>query len=128
MMNASRISIDCPSCKKQRNIDEIQMGASVPTKLVDQIQQKHPNWQADMPVCDHCLRIAKADYATSMLAEENGEITELEKEVIDSFRDGDMMPTNENDEELRERTQSEVYGFCCKESEDRLFCGISRQI
>ncbi len=99
----------CPVCDNNRKLGEMQVGASVPTVITDQIKQKHPNWQADMPVCDDCLRIAKADYATSMLAAENGEITKLEQEVIDSFRDGDMMPTNENDEELRERTQAEVY-------------------
>lgn len=99
----------CPICDNNRSPNEMQVGTSVPTVITDQIQHKHPKWQADMPVCDHCLRVAKADYASSMLAEENGEITELEQEVIDSFLDGDMMPTNENDEELRERTQSEIY-------------------
>ncbi len=67
------------------------------------------DWQPDMDVCVHCMREAKANFATQILEAEHGNLSDLEREVIDSFRDGDMMPMNTHDEDMRERTAGEIY-------------------
>jgi len=99
----------CPVCSNQRPIYEIRSGASVSDNLQKQIKHDHPDWNESMDVCEHCVRDAKANFAIEILQAEHGELTDLEREVIDSFREGEIMPQNTNDAEMKERTQGEIY-------------------
>lgn len=99
----------CPICGKQRAFSEMQSGLSLPDAVQHHVHEQHPDWEDDMAICDHCIRNANADLVEEMLEAEHGTLSELDREVIDSFRDGDMMPMNTNEEDQRERTYSEIY-------------------
>lgn len=102
-------NIVCPSCGELCDSQIMQSGSSIPMILQDQLQLLHPDWNNEMDVCETCVRNVKATVAESMLEAEVGELSELDREVVDSFRDGDIMPMNANEEDMRERTASEVY-------------------
>jgi uncharacterized membrane protein len=62
-----------------------------------------------LDVCEICIRNVKATVAESILEADVGELSELDREVVNSFRDGDIMPMNANEEDMRERALSEIY-------------------
>ncbi len=103
------ILMTCPSCGELRNPDIMQSGLSLPTKFQKQLQLENPDWNANMDVCESCVRNVKADVAESILEADGDELSELEREVVDSFRDGEIMPMNANEEDMRERSVSEIY-------------------
>lgn len=99
----------CPSCGELRNPEIMQSGLGIPMKLLEQQHVLHPDWNTALDVCEICVRNVKATVAESMLEADVGELSELDREVVNSFRDGDMMPMNANEEDMRERALSEIY-------------------
>jgi len=99
----------CPACGNTRPMSEMRAGKSLPPNLQEQIVARHPNWDTSQQACDNCMREAKANFAKQILLDEHGHLSNLEQEVIDSFREGDIMPMNTNEEDIRERSLGEIY-------------------
>jgi hypothetical protein len=64
--------------------------------LVAEIQREHPGWTTAEPICLRCLNRYRADHVSRLLAEEKGELTTLDQEVIQSLREQDSISENIN--------------------------------
>ncbi|RYD37565.1 MAG: DUF1003 domain-containing protein [Verrucomicrobiaceae bacterium] len=69
--------------------------------LAKYIAKKHPEFKADSWISHHALNEFRAEYVEDALEEELGEITEIEREVIDSLKEHDIIsePPDDEDEE-----------------------------
>ncbi len=87
--------IECTACHEQRHDKQMISPETLPASITQQLQAKKPDWSPDQPVCEVCVNEAIAADAEDMLEEEmQGELTELEREVINSLRQGSMLAHN----------------------------------
>lgn len=107
--------VECPSCKKERHPQQMILPDAVLPGIAQKIQAKKLHWSPDESVCEMCINEAIAEDAEDMLkVQMKGGLTPLERDVIESLHQGDMIPQNvaEMDEDdylsLTERTADRV--------------------
>lgn len=87
--------IECTACHESRQQTQMIPAHAVLPNIADKIQASKPDWSPDEPICEVCVNEALAKDAEAMLKQEtHGDLTELEREVIESLRHGDMLPQN----------------------------------
>jgi uncharacterized membrane protein len=61
-----------------------------------ELQREHPGWNSSQPVCLECLNRARAEHIRKLLADERGELSALEEDVIASLREQEAISENIN--------------------------------
>ncbi len=89
--------LTCAACGLDRLSTAMRPGYFLPDSVVEQVQNRQPEWTAEELVCDDCVRNGKADAAQIMLAEEAGELSSLDEDVIESIRTDSFVAINENE-------------------------------
>lgn len=85
----------CLTCRKERDDNLMHAPNTIMPMLQEHLKEKSSDWQPDMPVCDNCVNEAMADDAEEMLEHlMGGELTPLEREVIEAMRRGGTMAQN----------------------------------
>jgi uncharacterized membrane protein len=84
----------CSLCGRSFAPRELVSGAIVRPAVVDAIRLDHPDWSAEGLVCREDLATYRGRYVHSMLESERGELTTLEREVIDSLREHELLSAN----------------------------------
>lgn len=69
-------------------------GAAVRDAITEQILRDHPEWSADAFICRSDLARYNTDYVESLLESEKGELSSLEKEVLESLRQHELLAMN----------------------------------
>jgi uncharacterized membrane protein len=59
--------------------------------VLERIRADRPDWSPPMPVCTPCLRKYRAAYVEHVLAQDRGELSALEAEVVTSLREHDLL-------------------------------------
>jgi uncharacterized membrane protein len=87
--------IVCPACHKQKRQNQMLAAELILPHIAQHIQAKKPDWSPHQVVCETCRNEAIAADAQEILEEEmNGQLTDLEHEVINSLRNGGMLAQN----------------------------------
>lgn len=94
MSNVQNIPRTCTVCGKKFPAREVVSGAAVRDAITEQILRDHPEWSADAFICRSDLARYSADYVESLLESEKGELSSLEKEVLDSLRQHELLAMN----------------------------------
>lgn len=84
----------CAVCGKSFPAKDMISGAAVRDTLSELILRDHPAWSPDSYICRADLSRYSSDYVESLLESERGELTSLEKEVVDSLRQHEILATN----------------------------------
>jgi len=84
----------CAVCGKSFPAKELTSGAAVRDTLSELILHDHPDWSADAYICRADLSRYNSNYVESLLESERGELTSLEKEVVESLRQHEILATN----------------------------------
>lgn len=84
----------CAVCGKSFPAKDMTSGAAVRDTLSELILRDHPAWSPDSYICRADLSRYSSDYVESLLESERGELTSLEKEVVDSLRQHEILATN----------------------------------
>lgn len=84
----------CAVCGKSFPAKDMTSGAAVRDSLSELILRDHPAWSPDSYICRADLSRYSSDYVESLLESERGELTSLEKEVVDSLRQHEILATN----------------------------------
>jgi uncharacterized membrane protein len=84
----------------------------VPAEMVrrgvtEQINKSHPDWASEGYICIDDLNRFRAQYIESMLETEKGELTSLEKEVLESLQQHEVLSSDVNKEFDRDLTFGE---------------------
>lgn len=104
--NAS-LNSQCSICRRGKRPSQTVIGELVYPSIFSLVQKKHPDFNAQSVICQSCLDHFRAEYVEDVLETERGELTAIEQEVIDSFRDHQLFAENLNTEFDGRRTWGE---------------------
>ena len=68
------------------------------SSIGDLIRVKHPDWNESSTACFSCIDAFSAQQIQNLLKDEQGRLSELEKEVVASIKDEDVISENPNQE------------------------------
>ncbi len=108
--------ITCQVCQKIYPRFETLPGKAIRVTLLPYIQQLRPDWSLEQNICLHCLNKARSSFVEKSLEEEIGGLSSIEKEVIESIRNHELISGNplEFDQEklsLGERASDKLASF-----------------
>jgi uncharacterized membrane protein len=77
--------LTCQICGKPKNRSELIPGAVIRPPLIERIRRAFPAWSSEGYICLPDLNRFRSDYIQSLLLEEKGELSSLERSVIESL-------------------------------------------
>ena len=112
----SESEIQCGICKKCFSLNDVTPSRFVRPSVADLIKEDHPEWSNDSFVCQDDLNIYRSKYIQNALMASKGQLTALEKEVIENVCAQDILTENINDkidegETLGDRMADRVASF-----------------
>lgn len=84
----------CPICEKQKPSSEGRPAEFVSGPVGDLIRKEHPDWGLDHVICHDCLYRFRNQYLTQALQAQRGELTAVEKEVLSSLSEHEVLARN----------------------------------
>ena len=100
-------SVVCQICGKGGRKTVLLPGEMVRGGVTEQINKLHPGWIPEGYICIDDLNRFRAQYIESLLETEKGELTSLEKEVLESLRENEVLASDVNKEFERDLTFGE---------------------
>lgn len=91
----------CHLTKRHLPLNQLVLGATIRRPIFKLIQADYPDFTDESYVAVGNMNLYRKKYLEQMLEKELGEISELEKEVIDSIHENELLSSN-IEEELRE--------------------------
>ena len=98
MQRSTKLKEDCQICKKEKFISELMPAVSIRQSIVDLIKSSGSNWDPQGYICLDDLNKFRNNYISNILKDESGNISSIEKEVLDSIADKDILSKNISDE------------------------------
>lgn len=89
-------SVICAACQKKRRTYRTVIGELIYGPVFSLIQKKYPDVRVEQNICFICLDRFRAEYVEDVLETERGELTTIEQEVVQSFRDHELITENLN--------------------------------
>ncbi len=100
-------SYPCEVCKKILSQSEVVSAHLVREPVSEVIRRDHPDWSDESYICRPDLSAYRSKYVHSLLESEKGELSVLEKEVLDSLQKHDLISSNVDHEFDRDWTFGE---------------------
>jgi uncharacterized membrane protein len=94
----------CQICGKTRNQAKLVPAAVVRSSLMETIAKAHPGWSAEGFICAADLSRFRSDYVHALLQDERGELTSLERSVVESLARHETLSENVDAEFERKLT------------------------
>ncbi len=88
----------CDVCKKTLPISELTPARFVRHPMAMLIEKEHPAWNAESRICRDDLNRYRSQYVEDVLEQERGELTSLERDVILSLKQQDILSQNLNEQ------------------------------
>ncbi len=96
MTKTRTASIICQVCKQQKKQSELLPGNIVRNPIAAVIQKTIPDWDPDGYICVTDLNRFRAGYVQSIIEQDKGELSSLEKQVVESLKEQDLITRNLN--------------------------------
>lgn len=84
----------CQVCGKNATQADLITASAVRPVIVERIIQVYPKWSADGFICVDDLNQFRYDYIRSLIETERGELSDLEKEVVESLAKNEILSTH----------------------------------
>jgi len=84
----------CAICGKAFAPRDMVPGGAVRDVIANEILREHPDWSPESFICRPDLNRLRARYVHSLLESERGELSSLEREVLDSLREHEFLSRN----------------------------------
>ncbi len=88
----------CQVCGEEKDPDEVILGALVRKSLVNEVKKKHAHWSPNNYICTEDLNKFRNVYVEDLLKVERGELTKIEKDLIQSLKQHELLSKNINTE------------------------------
>lgn len=88
----------CLDCRKQFGPRDLIPLSAVRDAIIEEIKLEHPECTVDSTICGPDLNKYRSRFVHSLLESEKGELTLLEKEVLSSMRDHELLAKNVDSE------------------------------
>jgi uncharacterized membrane protein len=99
--------VTCVVCGKSVQAAKTTALAALRPSLLERMRQDYPDLPADGPVCFGDVEHYRGKYVAELLHKERGELSELDREVIQSIREGDTISANTDAEFAQKITVGE---------------------
>lgn len=99
----------CQICGKSKPNAEMIPSELIRDSIVAQIRPKHPSWSASGFICRTDLNQFRAEYIQSLLEQEKGELSIIERDVVESLKQHELLSTNVADEFQKNRTTGDIW-------------------
>ena len=86
----------CFHCQKNRSYESMIPGEMLRPAIIETIKKRAPAWTSMHMICLDCLDVFRSEYVEDALKEEVGELTQLEKEVVESMKEQETLAENLN--------------------------------
>jgi uncharacterized membrane protein len=107
MAKKQQETVVCQICGKQKRLSEVRPAALIREPLVEIIKKTHPDWSPDGYICIPDLNQFREEYVKEVLSRGKGEASNLEKEVMKSLQEHEILSRNVNIEFERKLTLGE---------------------
>ena len=97
----------CQICKEKKKITEVTPAQLVRKPIVNIIRKRYPDWSSEGYICNSDLSNFREEYITNVLETEKGELSRLEKDVMRSLKEQEVLSKNINIEFDRQLTPGE---------------------
>jgi uncharacterized membrane protein len=84
----------CQVCGKNATQADLITASAVRPVIAKRIMQVYPKWSADGFICVDDLNQFRYDYIRSLIETERGELSDLEKEVVESLAKNEILSTH----------------------------------
>jgi len=98
MPRTREATVVCQICKKQKRLSQVMPAELVRESVVKTIKKKYPDWSPSGFICFPDLNHFRTEYVRESLETEKGELTSIEKEVVDSLEEQELLSKNINAE------------------------------
>jgi uncharacterized membrane protein len=96
MARKPKETVICQICKEEKRLGEVVPAQLVREPIADVIRKTHPDWSRDGYVCISDLNHFREEYVRQVLETERGELSVLEKQVIRSLKEEELLSKNIN--------------------------------
>ncbi len=86
----------CQICGRKASDVTLQPAAFVRPVIEDLIVKANPGWSVEGYICADDLNRFRYDYIRSLLETEKGELSELDREVVESIKEHEILSSNPN--------------------------------
>lgn len=97
----------CQICKEKKKLTEVTPAQLIRKPIVEVIRKKYPDWESEGYICNTDLNNFRQEYITNVLETEKGELSSLEKDVMKSLKEQEVLSKNINIEFDRQLTTGE---------------------
>jgi len=84
----------CAICGQAFSVRNLIPGSAVRDVVAKEIRSEHPEWSPESYICRTDLNRFRSLYVHSLLESERGELTSLEREVVQSLQDHELLSRN----------------------------------
>ena len=98
----------CQLCHRDFPESQVVPGESLRPSIIEEIVRDHPDWTNDGWICREDVRRYRARRVEAVLASERGELTGLEREVVEAMSRHETLARDVESEFDRKRTLGEV--------------------
>jgi len=96
--------VTCHVTKQKKRLDDVVHGATIRPGIVDLINKKNPGFSQYSFISKEELKKFRKEYIESMLVAEKGELNDLDKEVVRSIVEHDLLIKKQEDDLLAKAT------------------------
>lgn len=97
----------CQICGKSKGSSRMMAAVLVRNAIADQIRKQYPKWSSEGYICTEDLNHFRSQYIQSLLESEKGELSFLEKDVLESLRQHEILASDINAAFEQKRTVGE---------------------
>jgi len=88
----------CQVCHQTKPVDQLRPAKMVRGGVLQLIQDDIPTWDEGGNICFNCLNQYRTKYVQQLMEKDLGELDELEKEVVKSLQQNELLSENINEE------------------------------
>ncbi|HEB67366.1 MAG TPA: DUF1003 domain-containing protein [Gammaproteobacteria bacterium] len=89
---------ECQVCHQHKSLADMLPANMVRSGMLRLVKEKVPHWDPKGYICFSCLNRIRSEYIEDLLEKDLGELDELEKEVVESLRENELLSENLNEE------------------------------
>ncbi len=87
-------SFVCQICRQPKTEEDVTIGENIRPSLAEFIQSQQPDWNPAEPICLEDLGRFRKEYVKRALQDELGELSTLDKEVVESLQQHELLSQN----------------------------------
>ena len=97
----------CQVCHKHKPMRELLPAGMLRDGVEKLAEERVPGWSRSGYICFNCLNHLRSEYIEQLLQKDLGELDDLEKEVVASLRDNELLSENLNEQYEQQLTLGE---------------------